>query len=167
MSVSRWCIRSSSVVVRLVRFKQTELDEHRHTYLDLCGWLRFPGSSKVQGDVADIHAWQGWPSSHFMRRRLDVFKSDWKTGMRVYMHTDSGRKPCIASSVRAVFTSERAHLLSLNRRSLSTDAVCESDGMSVVLLVVIAGIASSECSQRRTSSPQRSNPVLVVVARDE
>ena len=40
------------------------------THLDLCGCVRFPGSSKVHAELDVRQDWQGWPSSHLMRRRL-------------------------------------------------------------------------------------------------
>ena len=36
---------------------------------DLCGWVRFPGSSKVQAAEAARQDWQGWPSSHLILLR--------------------------------------------------------------------------------------------------
>jgi hypothetical protein len=53
MRVSSWCILSSRVAVRF----------------DLWGCVRFPGSSKVHGEFAVKHAWQGCPSSHLIRLR--------------------------------------------------------------------------------------------------
>lgn len=41
-----------------------------NTYLDLCGWDLFPGSSNVHGEFEVRHDWQGWPSSHFILLRL-------------------------------------------------------------------------------------------------
>ena len=43
----------------------------KHTHLDLCGCVLFPGSSKVHAEFEVRHDWQGCPSSHLIRLRLE------------------------------------------------------------------------------------------------
>ena len=55
------------------------------TYFDLCGWVLFPGSSKVHAELDVRHDWHGWPSSHLILRRLHSHPTE-QRGQGTYQH---------------------------------------------------------------------------------
>lgn len=95
------------------------------THFDLCGCVLFPGSSNVQAEFADRHAWQGCPSSHLILRRL--FDQE-LVGNRVTKAleaalTDIGHTPCTNRyKYRCGHRKLVTNLLSLKRLSLRIEA---------------------------------------------
>ena len=65
--------------------RETEEQNMERTHFDLCGWVLFPGSSKVHAELELRHDWQGWPSSHLMRRRLEVGQEVSTAKLEVYV----------------------------------------------------------------------------------